>query len=978
MVDGRTNERAFNFALSSVLRRKNPRWANDLNAEQTQVIRGKLSHAPDIVLSLRGCPPVVIETEFSPASTVHTDAASRLGDVLANSESPIEHSIAICVPAELRQAKQHDLEDAIERSAFQYCVYSSENGTNQRWPSSGWLDGSINDVANCVECVTLTESLLARTTDILERGVKYAAIILSDTSMERQRVIGNLLCQEPGEQTNRMACAIIANSMIFHSCVEGRHHIPVMESLKDELGNMSKPNTVSCWRWIISAVNFWPIFRIAADLLQEIPTKQAIQILNRLYSMSASLSDVGVTGLTDISGRMFQKLITDRKFLATFYTLPVSATFLSELAASRLKIDWKDSNSVTELEIADFACGTGTLIGSLYHSILARYRRAGSDDREIHAKMLERAVYAFDILPSATHLTASTLSNLHPAITFGTTRIVTMPYGKDQSSVTYIGSLELLKDEQATSLLSLGRSQLFGIQADNTALPTRGPIELNSEIDHDVDMPHDSLDLIVMNPPFTRPTNHKLTDVPIPSFAGFNTSSQEQKAMGAKLKNLRKKIEKPVGNGYAGLASDFIDLAHVKLKEGGIMGLVLPGAFAAGSSWEKTRQLLAADYSDITVVSITSTGEKDVAFSADTGMAEVLVVATKKSRSLAKRTKQQQDEESPSFRYVNLKNRPCNHVEAYELARFIHQRQSESNSGNIVIGSEDLYGNFINSPKFESGCVALSEPNLAKFMMLLSQSKLLSVRTNEKFRIPITNISALGNVGAGHRSLVYQNAPFKKASLTKDSIPTYPTLWSHQTDRERYFFVKPDCQMQVRSGKEKQAAQLWLKNASRLHINLDFRLNSQSLAACMTNEKTLGGTAWPNFVTADHTTEKAVMLWLNSTLGLMCHWWNGNRQHIGRSRISVTTLPNLLVFDPRGLEKKAQEKINDLFEKFCNVRFLPANESYRDQSRIALDKALLEELLCVPQNVVEEFKVVRNQWCAEPRVHGGKSTSPQS
>ncbi len=145
----------------------------------------------------------------------------------------------------------------------------------------------------------------------------------------------------------------------------------------------------------------------------------------------------------------------------------------------------------------------------------------------------------------------------------------------------------------------------------------------------------------------------------------------------------------------------------------------------------------------------------------------------------------------------------------------------------------------------------------------------------------------------------------------------------------------------------------------------------------MTNEKTLGGTAWPNFVTADHTTEKAVMLWLNSTLGLMCHWWNGNRQHIGRSRISVTTLPNLLVFDPRGLEKKAQEKINDLFEKFRKVRFLPANESYQDQSRIALDKALLEELLCVPQNVVEEFKVVRNQWCAEPRVHGGKSTSPQ-
>ena len=117
------------------------------------------------------------------------------------------------------------------------------------------------------------------------------------------------------------------------------------------------------------------------------------------------------------------------------------------------------------------------------------------------------------------------------------------------------------------------------------------------------------------------------------------------------------------------------------------------------------------------------------------------------------------------------------------------------------------------------------------------------------------------------------------------------------------------------------------------------------------------------------------MLWLNSTLGLMCHWWNGNRQHIGRSRITVTTLPNLMVLDPRQFGHEAQAKVNDLFEKFSEARFLPANESFRDPSRIALDKALLVERLGVPQDLAEEFSFVRNQWCAEPRVHGGKSTA---
>ena len=337
-----------------------------------------------------------------------------------------------------------------------------------------------------------------------------------------------------------------------------------------------------------------------------------------------------------------------------------------------------------------------------------------------------------------------------------------MPYGRDRRGVSYIGSLELVKDEQARSLLSLGRRQLFGLQNADETPPERGPLEIsmNSEIDHDVDMLHESLDLVIMNPPFTRPTNHKLTEVPIPSFAGFNTSSQEQKELSAKLKIFRRELNQHVGNGYAGLASDFIDLAHVKLKPGGILGLVLPGSFAAGASWANTRQLLAADYSDITVVSITSVGENEAAFSADTGMAEVLVVAAKKSHSKAKGIKKQSVEDNSSFGYANLTNRPSNHVEAYELAKSIHQYQSERRTGQIVIGTDDSYGNFITSAKFESGCAALSEPNLAKFMISLSQSSLLAVRTHETFSIPVTNIGALGNAGAGHRSLVYQNAPF--------------------------------------------------------------------------------------------------------------------------------------------------------------------------------------------------------------------------
>ena len=86
-------------------------------------------------------------------------------------------------------------------------------------------------------------------------------------------------------------------------------------------------------------------------------------------------------------------------------------------------------------------------------------------------------------------------------------------------------------------------------------------------------------------------------------------------------------------SGNAGLASNFMDLGHSKLKDGGVLALVIPFAFVRGKSWKGAREALQAHYSDVHVTSIAATtGSTTRAFSADTGMAECLVVATKRER----------------------------------------------------------------------------------------------------------------------------------------------------------------------------------------------------------------------------------------------------------------------------------------------------------------------------------------------------------
>ena len=119
-----------------------------------------------------------------------------------------------------------------------------------------------------------------------------------------------------------------------------------------------------------------------------------------------------------------------------------------------------------------------------------------------------------------------------------------------------------------------------------------------------------------------------------------------------------------------------------------------------------------------------------------------------------------------------------------------------------------------------------------------------------------------------------------------------------------------------------------------------------------------------------------VLLWANTTIGLILFWVMGSRQHSGRASLSISRLPELPVLDPRKLNVEQLGEAETIFEEFKNREFLPANEAYRDLARQDLDMAVLIRLLGLDNDVLEWLDVLRDQWCREPTVHGGKSTRP--
>ena len=966
----RTLETAFNSALANVLRGKHPRWKTAVSAEQTGVIRDSAGAQPDIIVRHPGGMAVVIETEYEPAKTVEVDARNRLGRILEPEGELMEAAVAVRIPGPLGEGSG-DLRDGIRGGVFLFCTLSGTRLPGdpvRRWPRSGWLHGGIDELADCIEQVSLSEHRIDRGAEILEQAVRNTARCLQaatrDRSPEVLRGVATCLRQEEGEQTTRMAMAILLNALIFQTAIAGDHDIEDPSSLRGARGEASKIKALDSWRHVLT-INYWPIFKIARDLLEKIPDRAAAGLLDRLIHTAAELADIGATTLNDLSGVMFQRLIADRKFLATFYTLPSSAHLLAELAVDRLHVDWASADDMLRLRIADFACGTGALLSAAYHRIAARHRRAVGDDRALHAAMMERVLLGADIMPAATHLTASIVSSVQPNATFDATRIYAMRYGaqpEGSGRAHAIGSLDLLSSDPVLPLFGTGAAQVRGVGGDTEQI-------------QDVDAPDASFDLVIMNPPFTRPTNHESTTVPVPSFAGFATSGDEQAVMSKRLKEHRESLEEPAGQGNAGLASNFIDLAHAKLRPGGVAAFVLPAAFVQGGSWRNARNLFANRYQKLTVVSIADTGQSGRAFSADTGMAEVLVVGRKIG-----------SEESDTL-FANLRQRPHSILEAVSVARRIgcaDAATTQPSTGRIPLTGADEAGVFVRTEIQNGGASGILEAGLAQTMLALSEGRLKLPRRNHEAALLVARLSEVGSRGLLDRDISGNpegnppRGPFDILPPLEGAAPTYPTLWGHNASRKRRLVVEPDSRAEPRPACQERAADAWRQHATNLHFNRDFRINSQPLAACLTPEKALGGRAWPNFKFLDERWETAVVLWSNTTLGLMSFWWLAARQQQGRAILTLSTLPDLPVLDPRPLTDAQHAAFVHLFADFSDRAFLPANEAYRDETRQALDRAVLVDLLGLPEDTMEPLDLLRKQWCAEPTVHGGKSTRPQT
>lgn len=949
-------ENTITSKLVSILNKMSASWS--LEAQQLPFVGVGNRKKPDAFMTKDGHEPVAIEAKYADShDDVAVQAKLHIGRKLKTQyvdvTDTLHTAMALRYPIRLRSTPEHELEKRLRASQdLEYMLTGQSGGEPYQFPREGFAKGTVADIANALHVGAVPSERIDEAAEELEREINVAAKWLHRAVQERPAIGDSLeaiLHQERGKQTARMACLIITDAFVFQDSLAGKEQMESVKSLEQRLQAMSWTAVVEDWEAILT-VNYQPIFEDAKRMAEAFAMDGVLvnKLLDKLCAAANTLVQSKLSQIHELAGEVFQRLIVDRKYIKANYTLPTSAALLSALVCPKLP----DGRLP---KVADFACGTGSLLNGVYRRVQALWEQNGGDASEIHKEMLENNLAGTDIMPNATHMTFATIASAQPSIPLGATRVITAPYGKLDTDTYAVGALELLD------------AQLLFDEMENEGEQVGGTEHTSIEIKRE--FPDGEMDIVIQNPPFIRPGAENSSEVPRSVFQSDSHSEADKREMQQALQ----RKDSRVADGQYGLGSYFIELADRKLRPGGTMGFILTAAVLAGSSAMKLRNMLATEYHDVIVVTIAAARASDCAFSADTNMAECIVVAKK---GVGKNTGR--------GTFVCLKQRPESNLEAEVIANSIHQLKNVQPAENLPSGGDALQvgsqtiGNLLDCPLTLNDTWSASRTKSMALVQVahhLRRARIWLPLQTKHLNIPICHVEDIAEVGFHSDVIRGKKGPLDIVKTSDTERDGYPCISRANCQQQRAMVIQPDSRGFVRRENRHQLEKVMSVN-SRAHYYMLPTFSATSQLAMFTEIPSIGVSAITNVKFVDMRHEVAFMLWCNSTLGWFCHWMHSGKQQAGRGKIKLNSLRTLPTLDVRELTDGQLRAGGELFTVIRERRMKPFNECKNDGWRHVLDARFLLEVFDISEITVHKaMQMLRNMLAAEPSVHAEKQST---
>ena len=946
---GSLREDTANIVIADWLNTTGRQW--EASGERARTIQDSPRDRPDIIVVEGDRMPVIVECEYDDSTRPGVaDAAKRLGKKLQGESREFSEVIAVGIAAECKTDTNAAFRERLERDEpiFTVQLVSGDSENPRVWPSRP-LPATPHDLVAYCEYAQVPQTLIDEQSQQIAARIQSSGIHLlnsiqpTTTAQSTVAKLRSITGSDHDQAATQTTCAIwliaidLQNDLAQYSQAMQALNLQTTEQLQQAAisGKLTAPELRKQWE-IIRQVNYLPVIELAIDTLDAGSMGNAIaDLLDELHEISVQLNALHAKHIYNFAGELWQRLVTDREERAAHYTKPEVAELLATLAAERFGDLTADG--IAKINLMDAACGTGTLVGAGERALRRKYAAGGGRDANLHRKRMEEHIYAMDVNGIAGTLTAKRLTDMNVEQDYAGSKIAVITHPA--------GSLALM-DPGMT-----GVSRVLGYR---NVTPTPG---LGGDEDQGIfHVMAGGIQWTLMNPPYARPRK-----------------GRKQATTGlAPLRRAAKKGNNPykMSNGQAGLATDFGDLCNIRLAFNGVYSTVLPQTAAHAGTWTNWRSEVEKDFDNIVAIANTSS-ENLESMSADTGMSEMLVVATKKRPRPSNWRKTE-------ILCVNLSVAPSTMAEGYALAKEIAAIPGDSKQGSLT------HGNYIRAPQDKPGepwgAVGNSNNELIQVSMALLNGQAydpLTLQTNN-LALPTVTLGDLAETGPTHHLIGHPKGgdpigAFEWTPLSElDVAPAQQSMWATDGKAQTSINAKPTHGGTIVD--ETQAKRMVAKR-SNWHLNKNLRFTSQATAIAFTKSKSHGGNAWNAIQEIEETTAKCVALFGNSIFGIVVRTSHSQTTQPGRSLIKVKGIPGL-PFPAFNADTPDAKRARDIaerhFDELADLTLEPFSYCFRDKNRHRIDNVVAEMLGLDPEDetVQEMLTHYRLLFAREPNVNG--------
>jgi len=256
---------------------------------------------------------------------------------------------------------------------------------------------------------------------------------------------------------------------------------------------------------------------------------------------------------------------------------------------------------------------------------------------------------------------------------------------------------------------------------------------------------------------------------------------------------------------------------------------------------------------------------------------------------------------------------------------------------------------------------AFAQSELVLTLLRLMEGELHLPTVRKGVLLPLCKISDIGTVGFDRRDI-------HDGFTLSERQTAYPAIWGHDASRITSIQQNPNAYLDAldepSGGRPLRSAEhLWGK-ASGLLIAERLRLNTMRLTSVVVSEPVLANVWWTICFEATRDSvdavQKALALWLNSSLGLLLVL--GRRVETEGAWIDIKKpqLEELAVLDVRSISKAKLQRLSNAFDEIAIAELKPFSEIDSDGTRARIDEVIASTL------ALPDLRILRKLLSREP------------